>query len=649
MHTLFSEFNATINNYKNASLTDRESHLRQIVKCINALPETPVTLEEASNITEHLAFSSQVIIFNNNLRKIEGQAFFEVLGDYNQMSKFFANANALITDETSPRYGVVDDQYIELKNYFDFNGKFQMKLTKPHTEIPQRIWALFHKAQQHYLADQGKNWNIQEFDFRHLPPEQLYPLPQMLGAYDNQAVDRVCMNSKGQFTMAEGPAGIQCPGGGMIEVDLQNTFDLKMRKMLDEYLEEENGSLYLTAADYYNQLTTDAFLETLKNCINASTRINGENIGKFAQLTDFSTLKTSFYAILDNARSNDNASLLKELMALLKSHPLKGDVTSQKNQQKLLNELKAMIQVETFKLHPVYEEAFDFIKAHSTQESIDQVNDIRRGGGLQTSHTFVMNQPLDVFFKQKNIENNQLADDMTGSKYVRFTLLELLAQFDKVRFSHILTVLAGQLKSIEANNVTLDTIWNQEQFKTAKKFLVQKAKEAILALPLDEKVHQNRLEYLKNNFKDTPKEVQERLANLVREAEMLEKKGCEANIESARKAIRDTVLLMDNIMSVEEYKACSNKIKQGKASIFMNILGGLMLALCLTAIAFGILIAVTPGLGVAVGLALTLPLTISTGLNSGMLLFSGREKGLSKATSQLAEKEIPPMTPASFA
>lgn len=532
MPIAFQDLTDSLLQYKQSIFLDRNESLDNLIKELLALPEKPKDQEEAKLISRKLAYISQQITYVNNLRKIENQEFVDMLGDYNELGTFFTN-----------------NGYADLSEYFDIQ-KFKWRLKKPIEEIPQTIWDLFHAAQVAFLKSKGKqDIDIRPIDCLNRPQDQLYPLPQMFFNYQNEAVDRIYVDTKGQFNMMVGPLGIQCPGGGMMPkgasaedkaAQLEALLDEKRHQMLDEYLEEENANLFNTAAKFYNEiLDQNQFKARLVESFSKK---------EFAALPDFEAFKIGFLQIIGSPDAHSNAELLAKVVAYIETYIKTGDDKQQSAQRKLINTLRATVQVETFKLHPIYEKAFQFVKDHSQQVvEIDQVNDVRRGGGHQTASTFLMNEPLEHFFAAKDIQGQVPGDDMTDGKYQRFTLLKLLSNFNKVRFSHIMTVLAGQEAIFD--QLDFEQMWSNEDYSAAKKALTKGA-YAAQADMINSHATLNDLRILIMEKFGLSKCIQDLLSNVdnIIRSEMVSIQPI------ARNQIRDLFFLLNGWLTLDDYR-----------------------------------------------------------------------------------------------
>lgn len=745
MPIAYQDLTTSLLQYKQSSLDQRNEFLDRLIAELNALPDAPADKAEAKLIYHKLAYVSQQITYVNNLRKLENQEFIDMLADYNELGAFFTQ-----------------NGYEDLNQYFEIQ-KFKWRLKQPIENIPQNIWDRFHEAQVAFLTSKGKQANIRPIDFSHPPHDQLYSLPQMFYNYENEAVDRIYVDSLGQFNMMVGPLGIQCPGGGMMPgganalekaAKLEQLLDEKRHQMLDEYLEEENANLFNTAANTYNEIEDqDHFKTTLMESFSKK---------EFLALPNYLEFKTGFIQILNRDAVRTNAQILAEVVAYIETYVKTGDEKEQSAQRKLINTLRATVQVETFKLHGVYEEAFQFVKAHSQLVvDVDQVNDVRRAGGHQTASTFLMDEPLENFFATKGIQGQVPGDDMTDGKYKRYTLLQLLANFDKVRFSHIMTVLAGQ----EAIFDRLDfaKVWHNEDYQSAKDALLKSAHAAqksmlfssgdlrhalnrltplvysTMVLTVNELIstldeinetgelapgtdayaevmkavynihfllngtlslqdykasievpfHSQKVNELlpnvltkfmnnaillgmfgekerqscllsKNDYQDAYDRLKtfydEGDDNLSAEIEQFLdavealKTGRPEKDRPLTEALYQTVFLLEGNKDVGEYKAFADGIQNGKSSTGLKILGGIMLGICVIAIAALITLFAAPAVALAVTAAIgaslivtgsvTGGIAVATGVTGGVGFFASRQHGLSKAAADVYDAYV---------
>lgn len=733
MPVLFPELTKSLLHYKKSSPLGRTLILLKGIADLAKLPKDVTTTAMAKNAYTKMAFFTQLITYANHLKKIENCEFFEMLGDYNQMGQFFTNANVLIQDVTNSRFQEIDAQYVELNNYFEIKP-FHMRLRKDFSKIPQRIWDLFHTAQLQYLADKGLKWAITKFDVNHLPTDQLYSLPQMLGQYNNEAVDRVCANSHGRFAMARNPQGmLQCPGGGMIEIDLKHTVETKRKKMLDEYLEEENGELFQTASLHYNGIDQKQFSTTLLDLLKPTKKDGKSTPSLFSNLRNFGDFHDEFQHIVSTTSNAEggptNAQILNRLVHTISSKIAEEfdreklaarrrqeadafrileassiqdgeaeDVTKArlafeteqldianrdaKNeldaQIKLLRTLKASVQVETFKLCPVYDKALQFIKENSKTVMIDQPNDLRRGGGKQLSHTSVMQKSLDSFFEANGIVGRHFADDLTGAKYVHLQLLDLLCEFKTVRFSHIITVLAGQLASMD-HGLAFEKTWDAKKYNDAGSTILESAKALSKTLiesmsGVKDEINQVEgqlvdLDQLEEGDKALAfKAIVPKINDVLTQIKALEKSGSKATSDAAKKALTFSAdllkriqlikgsndfnhkqMLIDGKIEADQYIEWAKNLQEGKSSPALKALGWTMMSLCVSAIALGLAVVLSPAMAAVVGVTAVVGASVAAttgvvaGITGGLSFFAGRQKGLSRSvcdSSQLMSKTL---------
>jgi CheY-like chemotaxis protein len=431
MTQLFQEIRPLLLQYKGASKSARQSCLDAIVNQIKNLPQTITNSTEAIKTCKIMAFAATLINYADALQRIEQQDYFEILIDF-RMPEVFSQP-----------------PFVELKTYFEFHTTYsQMRLKKPIADIPLLIWQLFRKAQKVQLTIHGLEdiFNIDELDIHNLPHDQLYPLPiQMMAAYNNESVDRINVGSNGKYRFAKRFDYYFLPGGGMVEIHLEKNKDTLTRKLLDEHLEEEQGNLWLKAKTLYNAISKDKFEQTLQR------------------------LLTKHKIMLSSFSNKTNAEILtKAIQTIDHLNPMTFE------EKKRLTELRATIQVELFKLTPLYQQAFNYIEANSTLIQIEQFGDTRACGGKQISNCFLMTgQPLEEWFSEQfQGAECEFADDLTGSKVEHLTLLEALTKFRAIKFSHLLIVLAQEIQCLDKKILDVDKIWQQQEYVNAKHALV---------------------------------------------------------------------------------------------------------------------------------------------------------------------------------
>ena len=313
-----------------------------------------------------------------------------------------------------------------------------------------------------------------------LPGDQLYPLPiQMFGKYENQAVDRIWGDTAGQYSFVNRFGVYLLPGGGMVEIELEKTKDTILLKMLEEHLQEEHGNLWVKAGKHYNQVDKELFQAKVKESVQkfltgltaAAEKAAQEGKldlqAKTARLAKIAGYKSALALSLDNIGSSTNGELVQEVYCLLTDLiGDEGNVTDKKG----LVELRADIQVEPFKLTELYKKAADYVKIHSLRVIIEQFCDTRACGGKQLSNSYLMfGADLHKLFEDAfDGIKAEPGDDIIGARYEHKTLLQWLALFSKVKFSHLLIALAHQVESFERGLMQFEQVWNDEQFFAAQ-------------------------------------------------------------------------------------------------------------------------------------------------------------------------------------
>ncbi|MCL9684550.1 hypothetical protein [Legionella maioricensis] len=456
MNIEFQDLREQLLQFKHADSAGRVTILDKTALAIKNLPQQIQNKERAGDAYTKMSYAATLINYADALQRIENQDYFNILIDFKMVPLF-----------EDPRFSV-------LNQYFEFHHtKPQMRLKKPINQIPTTIWQLFRVAQKAQLELKGtlNQYHLDELDILNPPPDQLYPLPiQMMGQYENESVDRVSATPSGKYRFATRFGEYLLPGGGMVEIDLEKTPENLLRKMLDEHLEEEHANLWIKANHYYDEINPDEFVTVITQSMAHHSKLDSilENPGIREQLE----------AVLVTRKNN--SVIIAELMELINHLKLSSDLQKKSNQQHLIHGLKAAIQVEPFKRTALYDEAYQFIKSHSIRRRIEQFGDTRAVGGKQISNSFLMTgEPLDVWFSAKFPDYGcKFGDDLTGCGVESLTLLQALAQFRLVKYSHILIVLAHQLVGFKRNTLYFDEVWDIKEFQKARKTLLREAQAA---------------------------------------------------------------------------------------------------------------------------------------------------------------------------
>ncbi len=612
MPIAFQDLRATLLHYKESDTTDRQAILGAIVNDINDLPADVHDKAGAPFVYTKMAYAATLINYADALRRIENQGFFDILIDFKMPAIF-----------NDPRFQALNE-------FFEFHPTApQMRLKKSIAEIPASIWHLFRDAQKAELESKGKahKFNLDELDISNPPRDQLYPLPiQMMGQYENEAVDRISANNAGEYRFAKRFGVYLLPGGGMVDIDLENSQDQLMHKMLDEHLEEEHANLWQKAASEYNELGSDTFIATLRQCIANNTTIEPvlENHALRAQLNE--ALVTG----------KPNAEILADIIHLIDEIEISTDAAKKTGQEKLVHELRATLQLEPFKLTRLYEVTYEYIQDHTTHLQIEQFGDTRACGGKQLSNSFLMTGlPLENWFNLAFAEGQcEFGDDLTGSSIEHLTLLQAITQFSRVKFSHVLIALAHQLECFERDTLEFDSVWNNEHYIDARRALMIGASNA---MRLEAEANQHRLLQIEEAYKlalanltarlHHPKikgEMCVHLHQLITQVKTLKASGEEDTSELTH-ALTQTEALLNGDITPEQYEATA-KTMQGQASQGLRITGGIMLAIALIAVSIGLA-------GIAVPLVAASVATLL--LTSSVCFFASRTQGLSAAMNTL--------------
>ncbi len=625
MPIMFHNLREQLIQYKEADGTRRQDIMDAAIREINHLPATVSDNTQAAHIAQIMAYTATLINYGNALHSIEHQDFFDILSDF-KMPAMFDKA-----------------EFAALKDYFEFHPAPpapKMRLKKPIDEIPTPIWQLFREAQKAQLVAKGTahKFNLDELDILNPPKDQLYPLPmQMMGKYENGAVDRTSANSRGEYRFSKRNGFYLLPGGGMIEIDLTNTLDIKLYKMLDEHLEEEQANLWTTAAEYYNKIDRKLFIEAMETCI--------ENTPMLEDIHP--NLRSDLLNLISERPLLSNAAILADVIEKINPMNFAESIASSDRvtlETRLAN-LRAAVQVETFKLTDLYKQAFDHIKSNTIVKQIEQFGDTRACGGKQISYSGLMTgQPLEEWFKEKlSGAEGELGDDLTGSTIERLTLLQALSKFNTIKFSHLLIVLANQLECYHHKTLDINSSWDKQQYDDARIALMigashvaelEKASTTVNNqndLNTEENAYQSALRALTKRATacDLNNKMKQHLIKLLAEIRTLKASGDE-HTAALTQALTETNALLDGSLAPTAYEQTA-KTMQGYPSQGMRVIGGIMLAISL--IAIGIALA-----GIFVPIAAATAGTYA--LTSAVCFFSSRQQGLSKAMSQLAHDKV---------
>lgn len=426
---LFRDIEPILLHYKNANDPTRKSMVLDAIAGVKKLSGKVTSKAAAKKHYKVLCYATTLMNYADVLQRIEHQQFFDILIDFYKM-----------------------DLNADLHDWFEFGSPVQMKLKKPISEYTPEIWEKFRTAQKAHLKKTNKEliFDLDQLDIHHPPVKQLYPIQiQMLGKLFNEAVDRISINTQGQIRFVKHFGHYLLPGGGMLEINTPSRIELKMLK---EHLEEEHANLHVKAKVLYNALNKNQFNTQLFNVLES----------KQTQLLPHSFLEE--LKTIARGKGTNGDRLHKIVLAI----DAQREIIREDQAKKTLVELRAQVQVQTFALTPLFAESFEYIKVNTKQVDIQQYIDTRAAGGVQMSHTFIMTQPLEDWFKEKfhGVEG-EFGDDISGSEVERLTLLQAIALFRKIRFSHLLIGLAAYNEALDNHTLQIEHVWSDEQFNAA--------------------------------------------------------------------------------------------------------------------------------------------------------------------------------------
>ena len=352
---LFQDIEKSIINYKISTLEQRIFILRQISLLLSKkIDNTMKTLTDVDDLLKQLVSASTLLCYAEILDKMENKGFFEILPDFYQMPLSQ-----------------------ELSQYFEFGSDTNMRLLKAPQCIPLETYKQFRQAQNEHLSLIGKQqrFHLQELDIEHPPQQQWYPIQiQMFACLKNQAVDRVQMDKKGFFKLAKRHGKLVLPGGGMLESHLQHSKQVKLEKMLEEYVEEQQSNFYMTGQSYIDAIPAQNFLQ---QCLIELHKHNDEQFPLKMGLKEKLVLPGS------------NSERLKAMVNMLDSCLLD---CSKHEWRRLIHQLRSCLQWCSFKMSSLYLESLQWVQQHSIMVQIPMFLDCRVLGGFQFSNSFQITQ-----------------------------------------------------------------------------------------------------------------------------------------------------------------------------------------------------------------------------------------------------------------
>lgn len=458
MVELFTDIGPMLIQYKEANPQGRQAIMSNKMADIKKLAGKVTHQSQVKAHYKELAYAATLINYADVLQRMENQNFFEILFDFYNME--------------------MDD---ELNAWFEFgNTPGQMRLKHPISEYTPEIWEKFRQAQKAHLRKTNTShlFNLDQLDIAHPPVKQLYPIQiQMGGSLENEAVDRINVDAQGRIRFAKHYGSYLLPGGGMIEITNVTKIDDWERKMLEEHLEEEHANLYLKAGEFYDQLTPDDFNAALTKVFSSKqTQSLSPELCSWLHDQMVTKGKNSVRLHKIVVKLDNQIEAMKKEVQTSRNKTIENQV-KQQNRLKSLMELRAIVQVQTFELSPLFTEALEYIKNNSICVDIQQYLDTRVLGGSQISHSFIMKgKPLEDWFaaKFKGIDG-ECGDDICGSEIERLTLFEALGKFRKIKFSHLLIGLAAYEECLDKGTLLVENIWNETLFLNARKMILNES------------------------------------------------------------------------------------------------------------------------------------------------------------------------------
>ncbi|WP_454781854.1 hypothetical protein [Legionella sp. WA2022007384] len=459
MVQLYTDVGPMLIQYREATPEGRHTMMQEKITEVKKLSGQATHKQQAKTHYKTLAYAATLINYADVIQRIENQRYFDVLLDF---------------------YGM--EMEAELSSWFEFGTTpGQMRLKKPLDEYTPGIWEKFRTAQKAHLKKTHKThlFDLDQLDIYHPPANQLYPIQiQMGGKLKNEAVDRINIDAHGRIRFAQHYGFYILPGGGMIEITNVTQIDALQFKMLEEHIEEEHANLHIKAAELYDQLIPEEFKAALtKACSSKQAQSLSSEFRSWLQkqiLTNQSNAVCLQKIVSELDRQIEITK--REGLVSLEKYTKKEHVESL-HLLKSLIELRALVQVQTFKLTSLFAEAFEYIKRNTICVDIQQYLDTRVLGGSQLSHSFIMRGvPLEDWFAAKfNGIEGEFGDDISGSVIEPMTLLEALSKFRKIKFSHILIALAAYEECIENGTLQIENIWSEVQFERSRQVVIAEA------------------------------------------------------------------------------------------------------------------------------------------------------------------------------
>ena len=444
--TLFTDLREKLLHYKNADAINQQAILTDAIISLSDLGENIEGNAQAINAYQKLVYAATIINYAKTLRRIQNCGFFDIPYHF-MMVDLFAT-----------------EKFSELNQYFEFHKTAsQMRLKIKLDAIPPSIWQLFRDAQKEQLRltdghiGKKEQYDFDQLDISNPSSEQLYPLPiVMYEKYQTEFVDIVWANEYGEYSFVSNPAGFfKLPGHNMVTTTPEEALHKSLVEMLNNHLANHHRNLWTKAAEHYYFIDQSQFIQELRRCINSHQNSHfAFQAQLLSKLGPYKTIKPNQQILAD---------LVAEIDIMIAINP-------SDEKQQVLNELRANVQIAPLTLTSLYHDTIHFLKDHAIVKKIEQLGDTHVCGGIGISNACLLinSDLLDWFSNKFSGAPHETAPQMQSNKFVSMTLLKAIENFTKIICSNLLFAFAHQAESLQKNMMTLENVWNANEFSSAR-------------------------------------------------------------------------------------------------------------------------------------------------------------------------------------
>lgn len=440
---LFADLKKQLLRYNHADDLEKQAMLLDAVAATLDLSGDPQNNDEAKKHFQVLCYAKSLIKHAENLCRIENR-FFGISQDFTDME--------------------LSEELEDLFEIREFSN--QIILDERLENDNPKIWERFQQELQTHINKHGMDNRFRLTELNNPPKDPLYPI-QMFGTRPNEAVDQIHIDAEGKISFVSSGEYDEYSllGSGMMDIDQKASSDNLIKKMLEKYLEERHPNLHTETGDIYDKLPPKRFRQELE-----------DNINKHKE-----PLPEEFKEELINKLNNDKMTNTEHLNKIVDLIDRELHNCYSRYDYKLENSLRVLrvqVQIHAFKLTPLFTNAIKLFETHAKRVDIETFLDPRVLGGSQLSHTFIIPESLEEWFKKQlgadeyNYNNRNYNNWNYNNRTEKLTLLESISSEHPINSSHLLIALAAYNHVLDNNTLTLNYAWNKKHFEDAKRKII---------------------------------------------------------------------------------------------------------------------------------------------------------------------------------